>query len=606
MCGIAGIWMQNEFTQEKSSWEKNVFMNGSKVTSATFPNAVLSSNNSKLITDEMQRFTLLFCGSLYNFDRLIKQFQFGESRNMEIKNPEDAVLNGLIRNGIKFLNRIEGDFALCFYDAHTNNLLLARDRYGNRPMYYCYENQRFTFSSTLAGIANTMAKKEINEAHLATYLQLSYSPAPQTILKNVFKLEPGHFLHISSRQTIKQAYYKIPHTLAESPPGEMNEKFQSLLNQSVIKRMENKKRCGTFLSGGIDSSVISLLAHRHDSSIPAFSLGFPDHPYFDEAARAKTTARHLGMKHHLIQITNKELVAEVEKILDAFDEPFADSSSILMNFLCKYAAGEVDVVLSGDGADEIMGGYNKHRALLQSLEPSTVNEVLKLSNKILQRLPESRNSKTFNFLRKIKRYSNGLDHDFKDRYFEWSSFTPRSEVNELLLNPPKVVLPWIEIDENDFNSVLIADTTMVLPNDMLYKLDIMGLRQNLEIRTPFLDRKLVDFLFRLPWYKKLDRKNGKRILYTAYEKDFPKGFFKKSKKGFEAPLSEWLDEPLAAIVDHYLSADFLKSQGIFRFDAVKKLEQKAKSDFPGDSPHTLWALVVFQAWYSKHFIASSH
>ncbi len=216
-------------------------------------------------------------------------------------------------------------------------------------------------------------------------------------------------------------------------------------------------------------------------------------------------------------------------------------------------------------------------------------------------MPESRNSKVLNSLRKVKRYSSGLNQNFTDRYFEWSSFTPRALVNELLLEKTKPNFPLLEIDPSDFNTVLKADLDLVLPNDMLHKVDLMSMHQSLEVRVPFLDHTLVDFLFKLPASEKINPKQGKLILRKAFEDDFPKGFFDTSKKGFEAPLSHWLRGPLSQVCDAYLNESFIQKQGIFNYSTIKKLLNKAKSSFPGDTPHTVWALIVFQHWYAKHF-----
>src|SRR5690606_10814971 len=209
--------------------------------------------------------------------------------------------------------------------------------------------------------------------------------------------------------------------------------------------------------------------------------------------------------------------------------------------------------------------------------------------------------KWLNRFRKLKRYSNGLNQDFADRYFEWSSFTPSTLVNELMLQPTAPLLPDLKLDPTDFNSVLKADVNLVLPNDMLHKVDLMSMHQILEVRVPFLDHHLVNFLFKLPASEKINLHKGKIILRKAYEDQFPKGFFNASKKGFEAPLSHWLRGPLLPLCNKYLSSEFIKKQNLFNFETVKRLEAKAKSNFPGDTPYTVWALLVFQDWYNKHF-----
>jgi len=431
---------------------------------------------------------------------------------------------------------------------------------------------------------------------------LSYSPAPSTILKDVFKLNPGTFLRVHSEGIEQKKYYTVPNTEDKTErSGKPVDKFKKLLGESVERRLQADVPLGTFLSGGFDSSVIALLASRKKPDIPVFSMGFPDQPFFDESDRAAAIAKHLGVKQHIINLREKEIDEKLPEILDAFDEPFADSSAILVNILSEYARKEVKVVLSGDGADEIMGGYNKQRAMLRSMNGGLVNSTIKATKGLWDQVPESRNSKVLNSLRKVKRYSTGLNQNFTKRYFEWSSFTPRALVNDLLLEKTKPNLPELEIDPSDFNTVLKADLDLVLPNDMLHKVDLMSMHQSLEVRVPFLDHTLVDFLFKLPASEKINPKQGKLILRKAFENDFPKGFFDSSKKGFEAPLSHWLRGPLTQVCDEYLNKSFIEKQGVFNYPSIKKLLNKAKSSFPGDTPHTVWALIVFQHWYDKHF-----
>ncbi len=214
--------------------------------------------------------------------------------------------------------------------------------------------------------------------NLATYIQLSYSPAPSTILKDVFKLNPGTFLRVDSKGIEEKKYYTVPETADKTERSKKPvEEFKKLLGESVERRLQADVPLGTFLSGGFDSSVIALLASREKPDIPVFSMGFPDQPFFDESDRATAIAKHLGVKQHIINLREKEIDEKLPEILDAFDEPFADSSAILVNILSEYARKEVKVVLSGDGADEIMGGYNKQRAMLRSMNGGLVNSTIK-------------------------------------------------------------------------------------------------------------------------------------------------------------------------------------------------------------------------------------
>lgn len=618
MCGIAGIWnksksnttdkenvgtMLDRLSKRGPDAHQTVKSHNAVLGHTRLSIIGLSERSNQPISDESGRYTLTFNGEIYNYKSLKADLENSFQANFKTQSHAEVLLNGLINHGVEFIKKLNGFFAFGFYDNQSNSLIVSRDRFGIKPLYYQHSNERFSFSSSLSSLMKDISQPEICLDNLATYLQLSYSPAPDTILKNVYKLMPGSFLEIDETGVNQTFYYHIPNTLpfGESEKQNAVSDFKSLLQDSVRSRLQADVPLGTFLSGGFDSSVIALLASRDKPDIPAFSIGFPDQPFFDESKRATEIARHLGLKHHLINVGDKEISDKVSSIFDDFDEPFADSSAILVQILCEYARKEVKVVLSGDGADEIMGGYNKQRALMRSMNRGFVNSSLKATSSIWDKVPESRNSNLLNALRKVKRYSKGLNHNFTDRYFKWSSFTPRSVVNELLLEKTNIHLPDLHIDPYDFNSILRADTEMVLPNDMLHKVDVMSMSRGLEVRVPFLDHHLVDFLFKLPASEKIHAHLGKLILHKAFEDEFPKKFFNVPKKGFEAPLSDWLKGPLSELTAHYLSEEFLNNQGIFSFTAVKELEIKAKSNFPGDSPHTIWAILVFQSWYSKHF-----
>lgn len=569
----------------------------------------VSDRSNQPMIDVSGRYALVFNGEIYNFKTLKTELEQSKNVNFATSSDTEVLLYGLIHYGSSFIERLNGFFAFGFYDKEENRLLLARDRFGIKPLYYYSTDDTFAFASSLKALSEAMPQKKLNHRSLATYFQLSYIPAPHTILLDAKKLNPGTLLEITSSGIVEQKYYSLPQTESKAPqPTEAKAvtEFRSLLQSSVRERLIADVPIGTFLSGGIDSSVITYLAQAEKPNIPVFSIGFPDQPFFDESHRAAVIAKHLKLDHHIVQVREKEIDEKLHSILEAFDEPFADSSAVLVNLLSEQTRKEVKVALSGDGADEIMGGYNKHRALLQSLNNGVANRTIRAMSSLWKRIPESRNTKTLNYFRKLKRYSQGLDESFSERFISWASFTPRSEVSRLLRNTQSAQIPEIELDEHDFNSVLRADVHLILPNDMLHKVDLMSMNRSLEVRVPFLDHHLVDFLFKLPAFYKIDKNRGKKILRAAFENEFPKGFFDAPKRGFEAPLSYWLQGPLKGICEKYLSESFIEAQDLFRYNVVKELQDKAMSKYPGDTPHTVWALIVFQYWYSKHFELGQH
>jgi len=620
VCGIAGIWtrkgIENSHLEALDASSGCIARRGPDAegvktyTKAAFAHRRLSiidtsARANQPMTDPSGRYCLVFNGEIYNHKALGADLSVRYGIEFTTSSDTEVLLHGLIHEGTDFLPKLNGFFAFALYDSERHHLTCARDRYGIKPFFYTAGDDAFAFGSSLTSVHAFCRKAEIDHDALATYLQLSYIPDPATILKGVKKLEPGHFLTTDSENRICQAWYTTADVNDQPPGPNYTDEFRGLMADSVRMRLMADVPVGTFLSGGLDSSVITLLARREDSEIPAFSIGFPDNPYFDESANARAAARHIGVRHEVFEVREKDIEGELRQILDAIDEPFADSSAVLVNILSQRTRKEVKVALSGDGADELLGGYNKHRALLRSLEKGAVNRTLRTSAPVLGLLPASRSHAVFDRLRKIKRYSRGLKLDFADRYIEWASFTRRKDAQSLLLRPfPTGLHPDAEgkftgLDPSDFNSVLRTDIGLVLANDMLCKVDTMSMHRALEVRVPFLDHRVVDFVLSLPASEKIDSVGGKKLLRKAFKEDFPPGFFDRGKRGFEAPLRHWMCTVLKPELDRLLAEEFLEAQGIFNITNILKLRRKAVSKNPGDSPHTLWAVFVFQHWWER-------
>jgi asparagine synthase (glutamine-hydrolysing) len=623
LCGIAGIWLSGQHGEPEIEGIKRAIKamqrRGPDARAyVAYPQAVLghvrlsiidtSSRSHQPMTDPTGRYTLVFNGEVYNYKDLAVYLQNTYSVEFSTSGDTEVLLYGLIHEGAGFLPKINGFFAFGFYDLRQHSLLAARDRFGIKPFFYSSTHDKLVIGSTLGAIMELVNNREIDFQSLATYLQLSYIPAPSTMLKGVNKLLPGHLIACDAEGVNVEKWYGFPHAAnSKTEARAAVTSFGAALDESVRKRLVTDVPLGTFLSGGLDSSVITLLANRHQPGLPAFTIGFPDQPYFDETSHAKAVASHIGAKHHVVPVHSKELDERIYHVLDSFDEPFADSSAILVNILSEYTRGEVKVALSGDGADELLGGYNKHKALLRSLNKDFVNTALLGVGTAMNILPESRQHGVFDRLRKLKRYSRGIKLEFAERYFLWACFTPESAVSELTI-PGKldysrheaVISLLTNLDAGDFNSVLATDFQLVLPNDMLYKVDSMSMDHGLEVRVPFLDHNLVELVFGFPANAKLNASGGKLLLKKAFSDDFPPGTFDHKKRGFEAPLGHWLNTFLTPQLDICLNSDFISRQGIFRIDAIHNLRLKVKSKNPGDSPYTLWAILVFQHWYKKY------
>ncbi|HZX74101.1 MAG TPA: asparagine synthase (glutamine-hydrolyzing), partial [Cyclobacteriaceae bacterium] len=323
-----------------------------------------SAAGNQPMWDDAGRYAIIYNGEIFNFQELRKEL---ETKGISfVSNSDTEVLLKLyIQEKEKCLNQLNGFFAFCVYDKQEQTFFIARDRFGVKPLLYLFDEDKFLFGSEMKSIMQYGVNKEIDFTSLYTYLQINYIPAPRTIFKNVKKLLPGHYVKVSRGQLDIEQYYSIPYDRegAEKnnlPYEHAKERLKELMEESVRKRLVSDVSLGCFLSGGIDSTVVAAFASLHKRDLHTFSIGFKDEKFFDETEYATLAAKHLKTGHTVFSLTNADLYKHVHSILDSIDEPFADSSAINVYILSKETRKYATVALSGDGADEMLGGYNKH------------------------------------------------------------------------------------------------------------------------------------------------------------------------------------------------------------------------------------------------------
>lgn len=563
--------------------------------------------------DETQRYALVFNGEIFNFKELRTKL---ESQGVTFKSTSDTevLLHLLIREKENALNKLNGFFAFCFYDKQEQTFLLARDRYGVKPLLYLHDEDKFIFASEMKSLVQYGIDKTIDYNSLYTYLQLNYIPAPDTIFKSVKKLLPGYYLTIRNKELSINSFYTIPYSVDSGINYQSaKDKFKDLLEASVQRRLVSDVPLGCFLSGGTDSSVITGLAKKHKPDLHTFSIGFKDEKFFDETHYARLVAKHFNTEHTVFSLTNNDLFEHVNHILDYIDEPFADSSAINVYILSKETRKHATVALSGDGADELLGGYNKHAAHYRVLNGGLKENLVRSLHPLWRAMPKSRNSPFANKVRQLARFAEGMKLDSKERYWRWAGFATRDETL-YMLHPDLRINRWLNefyprrnailqtIPEKEtINDILLTDTLLVLPNDMLTKVDLMSMANSLEVRTPFLDFELVNFIFSLPAEFKINGSIRKRILQDAYRDFLPAQLYKRPKKGFEVPLLKWFRKEMKSLItDNLLSKKWIEEQGIFHYPEIDLLKKKLFSSNPGDVHARIWGLLVFQWWWKNH------
>ncbi len=559
--------------------------------------------------DRNGRYTMVFNGEVFNFLELRAELE-AQGEIFQSRTDTEVVLRLFALKGHEFLHDLNGFFALAIHDAEKDELFLARDRFGIKPLLWYRSDSELHFASELRGLLALGAPVRKNLDAEWIYFRHHYVPAPATILADVFKLEPGHAIQVSNRGQQPYRWYDLDRAVQRrnKPGPPPSKELFELLDDSVRLRLISDVPIGTFLSGGLDSSIVSALAIRHKKDLRTFSIGYADDPYFDESGHAGSVARHIGSDHTTFTLTREELAESYSDLLDAIDEPFADSSALPSYILCRKTRDHVTVALSGDGADEVFGGYRKHQAALMMDRPGVRERAVMALAPLWRALPRSRDSKWTERARQLDRFATAARLPERERYLELASFedaivvdelTGRTVPNDLLRSMSKAFF-----GSHGPQAWLRNDVDLVLPNDMLHKVDLTSMAHALEVRTPFLDKRLVEFAFGLPLEAKLRKGTGKAILREAFQHLLPQAILHRPKKGFEVPLRELFLGPLGGLMDRLLSEDMVVEAGL-SWAAVRAVRERLASSDPGSSQATVHALLVYLSWWKDHGIRAT-
>ncbi len=623
MCGITGYWLKSGNASQNLPRLKKALQRLNKRgpdfeslfnhNNVGFGHARLSiidtsSAANQPFTDESGDFTITFNGEIYNFIHLRKQLE-KEGITFRTQSDTEVLLEVYKKHKNKTPELLNGFFAFAIYNKQNNEVFIARDRLGIKPLYIYEDGNQICFASELKALIEFEIDKKPDFVSIHRYFQLNYIPGPDTILEKVKQVEPGTFITIKNNTIQKEKYYSPP-TKPTFTGGyrEAQQMLKSIMLTSVERRLIADVPVGTFLSGGIDSSVIAILTAKLNPNIESFSIGFPDEPYYDETQYAKAVAKKAGLKHHVIGVHSKDMLEALPDVLSYMDQPFADSSALPVYILSKIIKKHVTVALSGDGADELFGGYRKHMAHKRATNKSIVNTLVKTAEPFLHLTPQSRQNKIADKARQALRFSQGVKKKGVDRYWFWASISPQTYSNELLKTkwPKNGEKPWSELgleipDKHELYHILNTDVKMLLPGDMLTKVDMMSMANSLEVRVPFLDHELVDFAMKLPDSFKIREHQQKRILLDTFKDELPEELHQRPKKGFEVPLVNWFRKELNGyIFNELLDKETIEKQNIFNYTTIHKLKKQLMSHSPGDAPARIWALIVFQEWWKRN------
>jgi len=578
----------------------------------------LSEAGRQPMSNEDKTVWMVFNGEIYNFQCLREEL---ESKGHRFSSQTDCevVIHLYEEEGIECVKHLRGMFAFGLWDDCQKKLFLCRDRIGIKPLVYYWDGACLVFASEIKAILkDDQVKRELDWTALGLYLTLNSIPAPWTIFKNIKKLEPGCYLTAEKGKITIKRYWDIKTPVETTGDGEsfsyQRQRLYELVNESVRQRLISDVPIGAFLSGGVDSSIIvGLMARNMDRPVKTFSVGYKDIPLYDETNYAREVAEFNRTDHHELKITSKDVLEVFPTVLDNLDEPFADSSVIPTYVVSRETKRNVTVALSGDGADELFAGYRVYQgeywARYYSLFPEIVrNKIIKPAFALL---PDSRDSSLLEYLRRAKKFIDGVDSSLQKRVCAWrevfSEDARRLVLREEIL---KRVPLWTaqeiiadrlnRFDGDSINKMLYLDVTESLPNDMLTKVDRMSMRNSLEVRVPFLDHSVVEFAFNIEGRNKLRGRKRKYILLETFKSILPTKIHSRPKWGFEIPIGRWLKKDLRFLIDEYLSEEFIRRQQIFEYDYVHELVERHLNNRKDTSWH-LWSLIAFGHWYRKYF-----
>lgn len=552
---------------------------------------------------------IVFNGEIYNFKSLREELK-GKGYTFYTSCDTEVVVNLYDCYGIAAFSMLDGMFAFSLLDKTTNTLYIARDFFGEKPLYYCQTEDSLIWASELKSILEILpSKPEIDTTALNLYLQLTYIPAPYSIFKNIKKLEANHYMTIDCN-SMETKVFSIPQTNKQYQITQKSEAVQlahDLVQESVASRSISDVPLGTFLSGGVDSSIVSLcLAQQSDRKIETFSIGF-DKKSFDESEKSRAVAKLINSNHHEFIIAEKDLESNLSEILLNFDEPFADSSALASYIVAHKTKQYVTVALTGDGGDEVFGGYNKyymgklnHR--YTSLMPETMHKSILKMGDVLLKTSEDNRGKRF----KINRLLKAINYQ-GDFYYNIISLGFQEAELESILNPSYSVrqpLHYYKSLIGNHNKTLTdfrnIDLHLSLEGDMLVKVDRTSMLTSLECRAPFLNKEIWNFTNQLPEEYLINGWDKKHLLKEAFKGYFPKDFLNKSKKGFGVPVGDWLKSQLKDELLHYSNPEFLAKQGLFNATVVNQLVQNHLSG-KIDNTFRVWTLYCFQKWYVNYY-----
>ncbi len=631
MCGIAGIFSKNDKPIEgelikamalslkhrgpdgEGFYNSNVFGFGHRRLSI-----IDIDGGSQPMTNEDGSVIVIFNGEIYNYLEL-KDELLARNHHFRSKSDTEVIVHLYEEKGTEMFSHLNGMYAIAIADLRERQLILARDRFGEKPLFYYNDQDWVVFASEIKSIIlHPAVPRELDCSALYDYLSLNYIPTERTMLKNIKRIMPGSTMVFSKEKIRRNIYWSFSefHNVNNSPRNEDEaiDELDSLLSDSVRIRLRSDVPVGIFLSGGVDSSLVAWKTRELGADVSAFTASFGEKS-FNEEKYAREIAKSLDMEIKVFEIT-PDVGKNLPSLIYHADEPLADSSALPVYLLSRDTSKSVKVVLGGDGGDETFAGYLTYQATLlaKMIRKYIPLSMLRLTNSLVSHIPISDSKVSLEY--KLKRFSRGLLMPPGCAHFSWNGTWCSEDKGNLLsddflsnLADSYDTFNYMSSKHNvdyynpDLISLQIADSCEYLPNDILAKVDRMSMAHGLEVRSPWLDHRIVEWALKLPAELKLkDLTSSKHILKRYMARKFPVHMANRPKQGFSIPVHQWTRNQLVNLIEEYLSEKSLRESGIFHAKNVRKmldLHYKRKESFGFE----IWGLLVFMIW-KKTFLTN--
>jgi len=618
MCGIGGIVYHNsaidpELENQLNSLSTSFKYRGPDYTGIESYNNIgfihnrlsiidLSSEANQPFHSRNKDYSIVFNGEIYNYKELKKELE--SSFDFETTSDTEVILKGYQKWGIELLvQKLKGMYAFAIRDKNANKLILSRDYFGKKPFYYFFDNQKFIFASEIQGITNLIRHElSINYKALDYYLTELSVPQPLSIWNEIKQLPPNSFATLDLENlTLKiENSQQVIHYENKSGTTEKEalEKVNELITNAVIKRTIADVPIGTFLSGGVDSGLItSILAKNSNEKVNTFTLGF-DFDDFNEFELAKKVADKYQTNHHEIKV-NANINKDIEHIVQTMGEPFADSSILPTYYVTREIGKDLKVALSGDGGDEIFGGYHEYPTAYQTdqlIKQNKLNSISVSKSKLLNKLKISNTNlghfKTYSEQKASKYLFREMGFNSSEKLMLYKNDKLKENINfseEFLENT------WNKNFKLSYLSSLFdSSIPNRLVNDYLVKVDRASMLNSIEVRSPFLDVDLLKYVSTLSNDILLKQGHSKYILKKLAQNYFDEMIFERKKQGFGIPIKYWIVNELMPLINHYLSKENVEKRGLFNYSFIESLIEVHKKNYT--QTHKLWALLILEMW----------